>query len=266
MPVTRIPIDGLWRCLCPSIDAIAVSCYTTSTFPATNPSIRRPTGSKRLTRRNFHSSIRVQRQPPEDAPPRWGRPIDAKKGFRWGRNPFFTSESQWEIPSQPPQESLQDDLALSEALDADNADRIINAGAEESQLIVRKVNAELVPPQPRRMVLDLYAPPVRKVSVVREPIPPPAMEHVPIAHIHDRLRRIRTEEGAFEKITELVQSLITVKEEKLALIHYDALIRANADAENGSVDAVKLLLNEMKEEGIGADSGLYHAVLQVSPN
>ena len=47
------------------------------------------------------------------------------------------------------------------------------------------------------------------------------------------------------------------------MIHYDALIRANADAENGSAEVVEGLLKEMKEEGIGTDSGLYHAVLQV---
>jgi pentatricopeptide repeat protein len=70
-------------------------------------------------------------------------------------------------------------------------------------------------------------------------------------------------EGAFEDIINLVEWLITVGGEKPSLVYYEALIRANADAENGSVDAVKSLLKEMKEEGIGPDSQLYHAVLQV---
>jgi hypothetical protein len=60
-----------------------------------------------------------------------------------------------------------------------------------------------------------------------------------------------------------VEYLITVRGEKPALIHYDSLIRANADAENGSAEVVKDLLTEMKQEGIGADSALYHGVLQV---
>jgi pentatricopeptide repeat protein len=80
---------------------------------------------------------------------------------------------------------------------------------------------------------------------------------------HDKLRSLRAKEGAFEDIISLVEWLITVAGEEPSLIHYEALIRANADAANGSVDVVKSLLKEMKEEGIGPDSQLYHAVLQV---
>jgi hypothetical protein len=75
---------------------------------------------------------------------------------------------------------------------------------------------------------------------------------------------MRTHENGYTKIAELVDYLIANRGEKPALIHYDALIRANADAENGSVEVVRRLLGEMKEMGIGADSGLYHGVLQVS--
>lgn len=253
MPVTRIPIDGLWRCLCPSFDAISASCYATSTLPATKPSIRPATGSKRLTRRNFHSSIRVRQRPPEDAAPLWGRPIDAKKGFG-DRKPFFATETRWEIPSRPPQESPPDDPALSEALDAEKDNLIANVEAEESQEIPRNANAELPLPPPMRLVEDSAL--VRKVE--GDVYTPSTKE------IYDRLRRVRTKEGAFKEILELVQLLITDKGEKLSLFHYDALIRANADAAHGSVDAVKVLLQEMKEEGISGDAGLYHAVLQVS--
>jgi hypothetical protein len=75
---------------------------------------------------------------------------------------------------------------------------------------------------------------------------------------------MRTQENGYTKIVELVDYLIGNRGEKPALIHYDALIRANADAENGSVEVVRRLLREMKEMEIGADSGLYHGVLQVS--
>jgi pentatricopeptide repeat protein len=86
---------------------------------------------------------------------------------------------------------------------------------------------------------------------------------VPIVYLHERLRQITSEEGAYQRIANLVEYLIKDRGEKPTLIHYDALIRANADAENGSAEVVELLLKEMKEEGIGADSALYHAVLQV---
>jgi len=252
MPVTRIPIDGLWRCLCPSIDAISASCHAISTLPATKPSIRPATGSKRLIRRNFHSSIRVGQRPPEDAT-LGGHSIDVKKGSGAGK-PFFTSGSQSAIPSRTPQEALPDTPALSEALDAEKANGIANSEAEESHQIPSNKNLELPLPPPIRFAGNPV--PVRKVEG--------GVYNTPIRDIYDRLRRIRNEEGAFTSILEIVQFLITVKGEKLSLFHYDALIRANADAAHGSVDAVKLLLQEMKEEGIGGDSGLYHAVLRVS--
>ncbi|RAL62362.1 hypothetical protein DID88_004928 [Monilinia fructigena] len=40
--------------------------------------------------------------------------------------------------------------------------------------------------------------------------------------------------------------LVKVRQEKPALVHYDALIAANADAENGSAEVVRTLLEEMK--------------------
>lgn len=89
------------------------------------------------------------------------------------------------------------------------------------------------------------------------------LEKLKNEEIHERLRELKTEEGAYTQIAEAVEYLVKVRLEKPALIHYDALIAANADAENGSVEVVRTLLDEMKELGIGADSGLYHTVLQV---
>lgn len=64
-------------------------------------------------------------------------------------------------------------------------------------------------------------------------------------------------------MVELVDYMIRIRGEKPALIHYDALVRANAHAMPGSAAAVRTLLAEMKELGIAADSGVYHAALQV---
>ncbi|QSZ35753.1 hypothetical protein DSL72_006875 [Monilinia vaccinii-corymbosi] len=81
--------------------------------------------------------------------------------------------------------------------------------------------------------------------------------------IHERLTQLKTEEGAYKQVAEAVEYLVKVRQEKPSLKHYDALIAANADPENGSVEVVRTLLEEMKGLGIGADSGLYHTVLQV---
>lgn len=91
-----------------------------------------------------------------------------------------------------------------------------------------------------------------------------ALEDVPIAHLHDSLRRLRTEEGSFKKVSDLVTHLIKERGEKPSLLHYDALIRANADAKHGSAGVVADLLRDMKADGVAADAGLYHSVLQVS--
>ncbi|KAJ5805221.1 hypothetical protein N7474_011108 [Penicillium riverlandense] len=45
--------------------------------------------------------------------------------------------------------------------------------------------------------------------------------------------------------------------------HYKALILANTDSERGSPDMVRLLLDEMENNGITADSGTLHSALQV---
>jgi isocitrate lyase len=88
-------------------------------------------------------------------------------------------------------------------------------------------------------------------------------DDIPIPRLHDRLRQMLTEEGRFHDIAKMVEYLVTARREKPALIHYDALIRANADAAYGSAQVVRRLLAEMKECGVGADAGLYHGVLQV---
>ncbi|KAE8452585.1 hypothetical protein EG329_013844 [Mollisiaceae sp. DMI_Dod_QoI] len=88
-------------------------------------------------------------------------------------------------------------------------------------------------------------------------------DDIPLVHLHDRLRKFTVTMGSYPQICELVTYLIRNRGEEPALIHYDALIRANADADNGSAEVVKHLLWEMKDMGIGANSGLYHGVLQV---
>lgn len=90
------------------------------------------------------------------------------------------------------------------------------------------------------------------------------LDKVPTTHIHDSLRAYLTQEGRYHEIASLVHYLIAVRGEKPARLYYDALIRANADAENGSAAVVAKLLKEMKDLSIFADAGVYHGVLLVS--
>lgn len=92
---------------------------------------------------------------------------------------------------------------------------------------------------------------------------PTKLEEMSNEEIRERLRELKTEQGAYKQVAEIVEYLVKARQETPVLLHYDALISANADAENGSAEVVRTLLEEMKELNVGADSGLYHAVLQV---
>lgn len=194
MSVTRIPIDGLWRCLCPAIDQIALS-YAARQRKPLRRSPPRPRLEECLATKAARSSKSCQQtRHTHTAMQRRKRDL-AERDHAEGR--FFRKQETTRMRS--------DHLPTFEAL-----------------------------------------------------------EDVPIAHLHDSLRRLRTEEGSFKKVSDLVTHLIKERGEKPSLLHYDALIRANADAKHGSAGVVADLLRDMKADGVAADAGLYHSVLQVS--
>jgi hypothetical protein len=211
MSAARAPIDGLWRCLCPSIDTIALSNLHSLSF-IRNTAVRSQGGSKRLSQswtRAFHTSdparVEIRREVVDY------RTLDYKrKRFEYGIRPLERDKERTEEQTEP------DRLAL-------------------------RFNRRGFP----------------KAAYNKE------YDALSTSELHDRLRQMATDEGRYEDVADLVEYLLRQRGEKPALIHYDALIRANADAEHGSAEIVRGLLNEMKELGIGADAGLYHGVLQV---
>ena len=95
------------------------------------------------------------------------------------------------------------------------------------------------------------------------------LESATTEELHNQLREIRDVAGAYNHIIDVVQHLVEARHEKPSLRQFDALIRANADAQHGSAEVVEELLREMDKEGIIGDSGLYHGVmmtLAVHPN
>ena len=179
MTTTKIPIDGLWRCLCPSIDTFVLA---------------RPNTFNQLPRKFLN------------------RPLVKNK----------------KIPTCPKSRSFHTTTTTS----------------------LPVLNGQ-------------YTPRSRNVRGKLNTAKSINLEQLRNDEIHERLRELKTEEGAYTQVAEVVEYLVKVREEKPALIHYDALIAANADPEYGSVEVVRTLLEEMKGLGIGADSGLYHTVLQV---
>jgi hypothetical protein len=98
---------------------------------------------------------------------------------------------------------------------------------------------------------------------ISETPPPENWGALSIVELHDTLRTVRDESGSYQKTIHLVQYLIKNRGERPNVRHFDALIRANADAERGSAEEVEGLLKEMDKQGIIGDSGLYHSVLMV---
>jgi pentatricopeptide repeat protein len=204
MPPLRVPIDGLWRCLCPSIDTIALSYNVPRTLASKEALRRTRSDNKRAPRpsiRAFHSSHPRQ----------------------WLSTPT-------QIPSQTPPDSPRDYVLY------------------RPQTSLGHNLTESPHPEPTDAVL----PDLRN----------PELDTVATTLLYDRLRALTGKEGAYREIVDMVGYLVFIRGEKPALVHYESLIIANSDAQNGSVDAVRVLLKEMKEEGISANSSLYHSVLQ----
>jgi pentatricopeptide repeat protein len=204
MKVARIPIDGLWRCLCPSIDSLALLRPATVTADTTQ---YRADSIKRYSRTSCLKQL-----------------------------PF--KPKQW--PFKPKQWPFKPHILH-------GPDRNVAPAFENSQA------ANTRPSQP----LQPSAPPTAFLQERK------TYDTLSVDQLHEFLRNLKTQEGAYKQLADLVQYLLEEREDQPALVHYDALIAANADAENGSVDDVKTLLAEMKELGITPDSGLYHSVLQV---
>lgn len=196
MSLTRAPIDGLWRCLCPSFETFSIS----RPLPALR-NVYRP----RVRRRKL-------------CPP--SRTIHTA--------------------TAPAARSLAD---ASQAPDTQNW-RTQHA-RDDSPRIQSIDNRKIVPPAPKETTLE------------------ERLKDVPIAKLHDNLKYLTGRKGAYNDIVELVEYLVTVREEKIGLIHFDALVRANSDAKLGSAKVVERLLLQMKEAGIVGDSAFYHGVLLV---
>lgn len=188
MQLTRIVIDGLWRCICPSIDLFA--------FPQSNPSLQRSS-----IRQALRTTKRALSRPSRSL---LSHPIHGKANVKLQGRSYGTV-------------------------------------AETSGRTSSTTLSAVPKPTPSNSTLD----------------------DVPVAELHDTLRNIDAKNGAYRSISDLVGYLIKSRGEIPSLLHYDALIRANADASKGSAEAVANLLREVKEENIIPDSSLYHNALRV---
>ncbi|KAH7313160.1 pentatricopeptide repeat protein-like protein [Rhexocercosporidium sp. MPI-PUGE-AT-0058] len=214
MPATRIPIDGLWRCLCPAIDGIAIARH-----PRTVSSRRillagySHRGNLSPRAQPFHSSSRNRTQE------RWNS-MGTVEGVSLDGEPLSRTPAYHAPFTHPPSSQTPRIRSISR----------LSQGQGQRQKLMERFEEEC--------------------------------EGLSITQVHDLLRKKRTERRAYDKVATLVEYLIRVRGERPALIHYDSLIRVNADAMQGSAASVRMLLEDMKEFAIAPDSGLYHGALQ----
>ncbi|KAL2061906.1 hypothetical protein VTL71DRAFT_7284 [Oculimacula yallundae] len=205
MPSTRLPVDGLWRCLCPAIESILGARYA----PILQSRPILPTHNKtrrELNRPRTHLIHTTTRRRTQEGHGRIG-------GLH-----------------------------------------------RESHVLLPKSTASITPVSGRQ---------VRKPSIYksREDLEREERQHeewsgLSIPQLHDVLRKKRMERRTYTEVAELVEYLINIRGEKPALIHYDSLIRVNADAMLGSAVSIRNLLKDMEQSAVAPDSGLFHGALQ----
>lgn len=273
MSATRVPIDGLWRCLCPSIDSIALSQNSSKLFSPRKRPTRPPARDAQSVRvQQFSTSIRA-------APDASTRIPQASAAFKkrpktpWKALPIAT-------PSVVP-ETATSNATLADALDehpAPTAKDGVSPGKSTPLPSSRppRIKVSYIAPgtepggsfitqqqaQSRRVMRTDYSykdAPTPKLSA-KERL---SLDSEETEALNERLRVIREREDSFHRVVNLVYYLIAVRGEEPSLLHYHSLLLANADAENGSTGSIRQLLAEMKAAGIAPDSGVYHAVLRV---
>ena len=81
--------------------------------------------------------------------------------------------------------------------------------------------------------------------------------------LYDELQHVSLK-GDFIRTHVLVEALVKERGEEPNIQLYLALILANTSPQHGSPAEVGRLLDEMKNEGLGPDPAIYHAVLKVA--
>lgn len=83
------------------------------------------------------------------------------------------------------------------------------------------------------------------------------------ADLESKLQELAVRSPKVISATQILRILIRDRHVRPGVRHYRALILANTDAERGSPEVLRGLLEEMERSGIPADSGTLHAALQV---
>jgi hypothetical protein len=118
-------------------------------------------------------------------------------------------------------------------------------------------NGQGIPPKPKFLRDVVKELPGTTVGV------PQNLQRRSTFDLEDMLQNLMTKSPSMMAATAILRVLIRDRHTRPNVRHYKALILANTDGKHGSPDNIRKLLKEMEDNGIPADAGALHAVLQV---
>lgn len=252
MSGARITIDGLWRCLCPSIDATLTRCITTA---HRHPRPPRVASSPRC----LHTTGRLREsgaKPKEDPFASLSGAVDKKEVFKHQGAP------DWLQQEGPKEQSLESATSRSpdegKSHTDSSSDAPVDPTLENKPLIhpnnlVVSSNASESQDGPTDMVQRLIW-----GKRLAEDIP-----RATTKQIYEALRKLRTlGKPKYRRATAALVRHLPASGEAPDTFIYETLLMAHA-ATDGSADAVKELLREMRHKKLPWSSTAYHAALQV---
>lgn len=259
MSGARVTVDGLWRCLCPSIDATVTRRITSAhgrpraraSASATLPNVSGP--------RCFHATgcRRKNGAGPEPDPfASLASAVDEKKGLK-GK-----IAQDWLTQEEPKQQSVES--ATPSPIDEAESHTDNSAQAPVEPALGVRPAAPLDTPMVSNNASESQEDPKDMVERLiwgkrlDEDIPRATTEE-----IYETLRKLRTLGRPKHRraTSALVKHLLATGTAPDTFL-YETLLMAHA-ATDGSADAVKELLREMRHKKLPWSSTAYHAALQV---
>jgi hypothetical protein len=92
----------------------------------------------------------------------------------------------------------------------------------------------------------------------------PRQKFIETKVLEKRLQQIAHHSPSVRSVSNLLRVLTVHRSVKPTASHYEALILSNCDAELGSINAVKAVLQEMEREHLAIGTSIYEAVLKVN--
>ncbi|EPE10614.1 pentatricopeptide repeat protein [Ophiostoma piceae UAMH 11346] len=232
MAGTRIVVDGLWRCLCPSVDTPALLRAINGSTATAQPALRRTPrpGAGRRGHRTLSNSAQHGIEP-------YATVMSAEASVNATKPPYYTHQLRH--------------------IHAGATDRIGRLDLMSSRGPNGTIQRPL--PPPKSELNDEKA----LIHLLRAQ--PPCWSQLQAAStpiIYEALRQLQDSMCGIDKIEAIARFLLEERAEPPTSALCEAVLRANC-SKDGSADAVKDVLQLLDDSTIEATPSLYHAALAV---